>query len=245
MRALRSLNWRLVFVRSACLSALAACHSTTSPAAPETAARALAVAGIEQAITVGTTGSDSLAVVVYGTSGDPLVGTSVAWAVSDGQGSLSAATSVTDARGIARVAFAAGTVSGLAHVTATAGNVAPVSFEEVLQPGAPARLVAMQATEDTVSAGSSFSGTLLRVVDQYGNAVPNVSLTVVEQASADGDGDYLATTALTTDANGTVTDTFVPSSSPGQRVLVFTTDSGLTLSYRIDVPPSEQFRASR
>lgn len=220
-------------------SSLTACKDSTSPAVVATAARAVAIGGYQQTLTVGTTGSDSLAVAVYSTTDALLPGATVQWAISDGQGTLSSATSVTDASGVARVAFTGGTVAGVTHVSATVGTVAPAVFEETLHADAPARLIAMQAAEDTVMADSSFSGALVKVVDQYGNAVANVTVTAAIQSPVDGD--VLANTVLTTDSNGVVSDAFVPTDIAGQRVLVFTTDGGLTLSYRIDVTTPDQF----
>ncbi len=213
---------------------LTACNDNNTPTSTaNTAARAVAIAGYQQAVTVGTTGADSLAVVVYDSNGSLMPGATVTWTLSDGQGTLSSASSVTDANGVARVAFTAGTTSGVAHVAAAVGNVEPVSFEEDLTPGAPARLVAMQAVTDTLAEGATLTGPLLRVVDQFGNAVPNVTVTATVQQA--GDGDALANATLVSDSTGVISDTFVAGDVAGDRLIVFTTDGGLTLSFDVDV----------
>lgn len=225
-------------------TALTACNdkSSTTSATTDVAARAVAIAGYQQSITVGTVGSDSLRLVVYGASGDLLPGATVTWTVTDGTGTLSSASSVTNAQGVASVAYTAGTTSGITHIAAAVGNVAPVQFEEDLMPGAAASLVAMTPVTDTLTVGEPLTGALFRVVDQYGNAVPNVTVTVTEQSAADGDA--LQSTALVSDQTGVVSDTFVPGAAAGNRVLVFTTDTGLTLTYTVDVQ-SDQSAASR
>lgn len=223
---------QLAITATVFVSSLTACRDDTAPVVAETATRTVAIAGYQQSVTVGTTGTDSLALVVYGSSGNVLPGATVQWTV-DGGGTLSNASSVTDENGVARVAFSAGTMAGVAHVSATVGTAEPTMFEETLTADAPARLIAMQATEDTVAAGSALSGALLKVVDQYGNAVANVTISASEQSAVDGD--VLTNSVLTTDASGEISDTFVPADVPGERVLVFTTDSGLTLSLLVDV----------
>ena len=88
------------------------------------------------------------------------------------------------------------------------------------------------APEDSVVTGATFSGALVEVVDRFGNAVPNVTLTVSEQSV--GDGDALTNTVISTDASGFGTDAFI-AGVVGQRVITIATDGGLAVSYRIDV----------
>ncbi len=222
------------FITSSTISlALTACQNSAAPATVITPSRALAIAGDGQTVVVGQKGSDSLAVVVYGTDGTLLPGAMVHWVLTDGRGTLSAATSTTDARGIARIAFTADTTAGVAHVSATTGTAAAVTLAELETPDAPARLIAMQPQEVSLTTGGAFTGALVRVVDRFGNAVQNVTLTLSEQNQ--GDDDFLSSTVIMTDGAGIASDTFTAGTTDGQRILTLTTDGGLSLSYKIDV----------
>jgi hypothetical protein len=209
-------------------------RASTSPAS--TPARAVVIAGHDTWLAAGGT-ADSVAVVVFGTSGDPLPNATVSWAVSSG--TLSTTTSTTDEQGIARVVYSSGTAAGLVTFTASITGLDPLTFSATITPAAPARLVALSATHDTVTAGEAFTFPAVRVEDQYGNAVPNVTLVaLLQNASTD---DVLTSASLTTNSDGVIYEQFNAGLSAGTRTLLFsTTDGTLSLSYTIDVlaPPS-------
>jgi hypothetical protein len=94
----------------------------------------------------------------------------------------------------------------------------------------------MRMYADTVGGGERDNGTLVKVVDRYGNAVSNVAVSVAVEAAVEGD--VLASSSLVTDARGFVAASFVPADATGDRVLVFTTEGGLSLSYRLAVVAS-------
>lgn len=194
------------------------------------------MAGFAQTVTVGTSGKDSLAVVVYDASGAAVRGASVQWSLVDGAGTLSSTASVSDANGVARIAYTAATVVGSARVHATVGSLEPAIFEETIVAGAPARLLPMRLYADTVGGGERDNGTLVKVVDRYGNAVSNVAVSVAVEAAVEGD--VLASSSLITDERGFVAASFIPADASGDRVLVFSTESGLSLSYRLAVVAS-------
>jgi adhesin/invasin len=219
------------------ISALTACADGVAPAdSAKAPARAIAIAGYQQSVVAGSTGADSLAVVVYGGDGELLPGATVQWTMVDGRGSLSASSSVTDAKGIARVAYTAGTAVGFARATATAGGAVPVLFEEKIVAGAPSQLVVVGAPTDTVVGGESFLGAAVRVVDRYGNSVSNAPVAVVVQSPVSGD--LLENPILTSDGLGLVSVTFVPADASGERSLLFSTENGVTLTYRMTVVAS-------
>jgi|APMI01.1.fsa_nt_gi adhesin/invasin len=219
------------------LALLTACKdsdsATTSP--KDTPSRAVVIAGHDTWLAAGGT-LDSVAIVVFGTAGEPLANTSVSWAVSDG--TLSATTSTTDDQGIARVIYTSGTKAGAVTFTATIPGIDALTFGATITPSSPAQLVALSAVHDTVTAGEAFNFAAVRVEDQFGNPVPNVTLVaLLQNASSD---DMLTSPSLTTNSDGVIFEQFNAGLSAGTRTLSFaTTDGSLSLSYTIDVmaPP--------
>ena len=122
---MRSTTFKLLFCGVA-FTTLTACSDTTAPAPVGGAARAIAIAGMQQAVTAGEAAPDSLAVVVYDGQGQFLTNAQVQWSIVDGDGTLSSAASTTDARGIAKVAFNAATRTGVTHVSAQTSDASPV-----------------------------------------------------------------------------------------------------------------------
>ena len=221
-------------------ASLAACKdSTTTPVAVISPARALVRTGDQQRLTVATVASDSLSIGVYATDGAPVVGVTVRWSVAGGNGKVGLDSSLTDASGVATTTFIAGTVAGVDQVTATIAGLDAVLFSETALPGAPARLTAMIAPEDSVMEGATLMGLGVRVVDQFGNSVPNVNITF--SIVSPMDGDQLSVLTTTTNADGIALDAFSAGSEAGQRTVTVTTDSNLTVTYLLDVlaPSSE------
>ena len=229
---MRSSTLKLLFCGFA-FTTLTACSETTAPTSVSGAARVIAIAGVQQAVTAGEAAPDSLGVVVYDAQGEFLTNAQVQWSIVDGDGTLSSGASTTDARGIAKVAFNAATRTGVTHVSAQVGDASPVLFEETTIAAAAARLLPMRAATDSISAGDSFSGALVHVIDQYGNNVPNVTLSVdVQNASED---DYLSSAQTSSDVSGIASAYFATGSLGGQRVMTLTSDGGLTISFTINV----------
>lgn len=229
---MRSSTLKLLFCGVA-FTTLAACSDTTAPTPVSGAARVIAIAGMQQAITAGEAAPDSLAVVVYDAQGQFSVNAQVRWSIIDGDGTLSGDVATTDARGIAKVAFNAATRTGVTHVSAQVGDASPVLFEETTIAAAAARLLPMRAATDSLSTGDAFSGALVHVIDQYGNNVPNVMMTVdVQNASED---DFLSSSQTASDVSGVASTFFATGSLGGQRVMTLTTDGGLTISFTLNV----------
>lgn len=233
----RFMFFSLVVVSTA---SLAACKdSTTAPVAVITPARALLRTGDQQRVTVATVASDSLSIGVYATDGAPVSGVTVRWSVAGGNGKVGLDSSVTDASGVAITTFTAGTTAGVDQITATVAGLDMVSFSETALAGAPVRLTAMIAPEDSVMVGETLTGLGVRVLDQFGNSVPNVNITFAIVAPMDGD--QLSVLRATTNADGIALDAFSAGSEPGQRTVTVSTDSNLTMTFLLDVlaPSSE------
>lgn len=226
---------------AATLTSLVACSdaTTTAPVAVITPARALVRTGDGQQLTVASTANDPLAITVFSSDGTPVQGTVVRWRVAAGTGTVRVDSSLTDASGIATNAFVAGTIAGVNQITATVASIDPVVFSETALPDAPVQLMATIAPEDSLLEGTTLTSLGVRVVDKYGNGVPNATVTFT--LAAPQDGDQLSAVTMVTDANGLAVDAFSAGNVVGQRAVVVTTDTNLTLTYLLDVlaPPTE------
>ena len=221
-------------VAAAVTISLAACKdSITAPVAVISPARALLRTGDQQRLTVATVASDSLSIGVYAADGAPVAGVTVRWSVAGGNGKVGLDSTITDASGVAVTTFTAGTTAGVDRIAATIAGLDAVSFSETALPGVPARLTAMIAPEDSLAEGATLTGLGVRVVDQFGNSVPNVNITyaIVQPM----DGDQLSVLTTTTNADGIALDTFSAGGEAGQRTVIVTTDSNLTVTYLLDV----------
>lgn len=215
-------------------ASLAACKdSTTTPVAVLRPARALVRMGDQQRVTVATVATDTLSIGVYAMDGAPVAGVTVQWSVATGNGKVGANSSITDASGVAVTTFTAGTTAGVNQISATVAGLDVVSFSETALPGAPARLTAMIAPEDSVLAGETLMGLGVRVLDQFGNSVPNVNITF--SIVAPMDGDQLGVLTTTTNADGVALDAFSAGGAVGQRTVTVTTDANLSVTYLVDV----------
>ena len=92
-------------------------------------------------------------------------------------------------------------------------------------PGAAASIVVMAGDGQSAAAGSPLSSALtVKVLDQYGNAVPNVTVTFADDANG-----ALAASTVTTDASGIATDalTLGPNAGPDDVTASIDTPSGI------------------
>ncbi len=165
--------------------------------APDTV---LAVLGVGQSGAVGSTLTDSLAVLVTDRYHNPIAGQTVNWAVPVGQGSVSAASVVTGADGRAAVQRRLGLTAGTQTATATVAGVkgSPLTFTSTATAGGATRAVKLFGDTQTAPAGFQLTDSVVvQVQDANGNGVPgrNVNWVVT-------DGGSVTPLTSTTDAQG-------------------------------------------
>jgi hypothetical protein len=155
------------------LFAIAACDGdTTQPARP---ASLVAITATTQSAVVASPVPVPPAVLVSDERGRALAGVPVTFAVTAGNGTVAAAPSLSDGAGIA---VAADWVMGQATtenvLTASVPGVAPVLFRVQTTPGQVAALQKLGGDEQTGGVGTRLDSLVVRVVDRYGNGVPDV-----------------------------------------------------------------------
>jgi len=201
-RTRRFRQWSVSLV-AACAAALAACHKDASPVSPPTPASIAPTQGSSaQTATVGQALPSAVTVTVLDASGTPLSGVGVAWTILAGGGSLSATSATTNADGQATVTWTLGTVARVDSLQATTASALTVVVTATAQPGPVMTLQKVAGDQQMVAEGSTSAPIVVQALDQYGNVVPNVAITWVDQ-----NGGALSSTQTMTDASGDATVT--------------------------------------
>jgi len=210
-------NHRAIAVTIALIGIAACSKDSTSPTPIATSVAV--TAGIAQNGVVGVTLAGPIAVQVTDQSGKPLSGVTVTFTptatsgkVTTADGAAASAEVTTDANGAAQILWTLGTVAGADSLTVTVASLASVTVKANATPDAPAAITVVAGDGQSAPAGSALGTSLaVKVVDQYGNAVPNVAV-----QWSDTGGGTLSTTTTVTDANGIAQDGFTlgPSAGP-------------------------------
>ncbi len=171
----QSMNERQILVILAGVALLSACKDTTRPDPP---AAVQPVSPTSVSAAVGT--AVPLQVKVTTAGGVPVAGARVTWTAT--AGTVQPAASTTDAQGLTTVAWTLGTAAGEQTAAATMEGLPPARFTAAAKPGEVDTL-AFATTPDSVQIGHSFK---LQVVvkDQYGNLIPDASVSFSSSDSA-------------------------------------------------------------
>lgn len=225
-----SINTRLAFSLAAA-TLLTACSESSTPVATAAAARAFAVAGHGQHVIAGGLTADTLILQVTDADGAPLAGVAVSWS-ADAAGTLLEPAQRTDGQGRAQAIFTAGTKVASARIAATASGVEPVVFEVEIDPAAASQLQAMAPLSDTLAYGQAYTGGGIKVMDQFGNAVPGMDFNA---QLIDSNESLLGYGVSGSDSNGIVRVPFtVAPDAAGSYTLRFES-SALRMQYGITV----------
>ena len=201
----------LILAVCAAVLGLAACHSDDSTA-PRTASAVSVLSGDSQSGTVGAALAAPVVLQVNDQNGKALAGVAVNITVGTASGSVPSAQMTTDANGQLTVSWTLGTVAGTDTLGIQAGSLAAVQVLATASPGLPASIMVTAGDAQSAAAGSALATPLtVKVVDQYGNAVPNVTVTFSDDASG-----ALTATTVTTDAFGVATDALTFGPNAGQ-----------------------------
>jgi hypothetical protein len=204
------------FLRLASLTLLtlaAACGDDKSSAENPTLQVAVA-AGNGQTATVGN-GLQMYSVLVTDLSDNPQSGVTVTWAVTSGGGSITPISPTTDGDGIASAIATLGTASGPQVVRATAGGD-NADFSSTGTADVAAELVKVSGDGQSAAKNAGLGQPLVvRVNDQYGNAVPGAT---VDWIAAAGNGTP-SSANTTSDATGNAQVTWTIGATAGGNAL--------------------------
>jgi hypothetical protein len=184
---------------------------------------------------VGETIRADLGVLVLDRFGNPVPDIAVRFAVTAGGGSVERAEDRTGPDGRASAgAWVLGTVAGSQRMEARAGDLAPTAFETVAHPGAPDRIeLADFGTVRRQVAEQLDLPVVVRVEDEYGNAVPGVPVTI-----AASDGGKVVPEEAVTDATGQVPiESWTLGTTAGPQSLTFGAEGLEPATLTIQVAP--------
>jgi hypothetical protein len=200
---------------------LAACAGSSTAPTPTVTSLTI-VSGSEQSATVGTALPGPVVLEVKDQNGNPMSGVTVTVAPGATAGSVAAAQVTSDSAGQVTVQWTLGTVAGSDTAMATATGAPALSVVATATPDVPASIVVMSGDNQNATPGTSLPAPLvIKVVDRYNNAVPNVSVTF----SDDANGTF-ANPTVVTDSTGTAQDTLtLPASAATDDITVTVTTS--------------------
>jgi len=181
---------------------LSACHDG-STTAPKTATTVTVLSGGSQSGTVGAALAAPIVVQVKDQNGSAMSGVAVTLTIGASAGTLSATQLTTDANGQASVTWTLGTVAGTDTLAAQVGSLPVLDVVATATPDVPVGVVVVSGDNQSGAVGTPLASAMtVKVVDQYGNAVPNVTVSFSDDANG-----TLAATTVTTDASGMASDT--------------------------------------
>jgi hypothetical protein len=150
-------------------------------AAVSTKIAAVTMRGDQQHGRVGQPLANRLEVVLLGPTSAPVPNALVKFQVIAGGGTISPATPQTsNAAGTAGVTFTLGHQTSARQIVAAfvRGRSKPLLFEAIPEPGAPQKVESNKSTFHRLTVGATIlNATFVRVLDQFGNPVPNLEVT--------------------------------------------------------------------
>ena len=172
----------------------------TETALPGPAASVATVTGFNQSGPVGTTLPAALVAKVKDVYGNVIANAQVTFSDTGLNGTFQPNPAVTGANGQASTNFTLPTAAKINFaVNAASGSATPAVFHETSTAGAPASISTSGGNKQTGTKGTQLPVALqVTVKDQYGNGVPNTTVTFTDN----GAGGSFSTTSPVTNGNG-------------------------------------------
>ena len=166
--------------------------------------------GTNQSGTVGTTLPTPLSVVVTdGYLNQPVPGVSITFSTPGSVGTFNPPTAVTNSSGIVTTQYTLPTTAGSVVVTAASSAIAqnppaiPTTLTETATAGPPASLADVSGGGQSAPVGTMLPAPLVvRLIDSYGNRVPGIPVTFIDNGAKGG---FTPSNMITTDSTGTAT----------------------------------------
>lgn len=152
--------------------------SFTASGTPDVPANTAKTAGDAQAVTVNTAVPVAPTLKVTDQFGNPVESVTVTFNVASGGGGLTGGTRKTDANGQAAVgSWTLGTVAGANTLSATAASLTAATFGATGNPDVADSIKLSGGNNQTDTVRATLAAYTVRVADQYGNGVPNKTVT--------------------------------------------------------------------
>lgn len=188
--------------------------SFTETALPGPAASVNILSGSSQSAVVGTTLPNPLVSLVKDAYGNKVSGAAVTYS-DGGLGGVfqPSATVTSSSNGQASVTYTLPLVARNGFpITASSGSATPATFRETSLASTPASIAITAGNKQTGTAGTQLAKALsVQVKDQYGNRVPNVTVTFSDNSA----GGVFTSPSATTNSQGIASTMYTLPSSPG------------------------------
>jgi len=202
--------------------------SSFTIAQASTPAAIVKVSGEGQAAAAGLALPNPLVVQVNDAPGSPISGVTVNFAVTSGSATLGAASAVTDSNGRAQVSVTLGLTAGSGTIAAAVSGVPAAVFNFTVQPGPAASLSVVSGNNQSAMAGATLTNPLIvRVSDQYGNAVAGASVSFAVTAG----GGTVGSSPVATSANGQAQTSWTLGSTAGTNTVQASCTGALPVTF--------------
>jgi hypothetical protein len=190
---------------------LGACSSDKVNSVTSVATALTANAGVSgQTGTVGQALTTPISVHVADQNGAAMAGVVITWQVTGSGGSVDSATSTTNSNGDAVTDWTLGTTTGADSLSATTSTGLKLAIGATANAGTFTTLAKVSGDSQSVASGSAGQPLVVKALDQFGNAVPGVTI----NWAATGGG-TLSVSAIATDANGLAQVVLTTGATPG------------------------------
>lgn len=199
----------------------AACKSDSKVATgPQVATSLLITTGTSgQLGTVGAVTAQPISVYVTDQNSNPMSGALVTWTVLSGKGTVDSATSTSNSIGDAVTHWSLGDTVGANSLQASLAGGASVTITATGIAGAATSIAKVSGDSQTVASGGTSSQPLVvKLTDQFGNAVPGALVIWASPA-----GGTLSADSTITDVNGMAQATLATAASPQAYSITATT----------------------
>jgi hypothetical protein len=140
--------------------------------------------GMDQTTGIQTTFPSPLVATVRDQYNDPFPGVAVSFSDGGKGGQFSVNPATTDQLGQASVSYTTSTVAGRLMITASSTGLNSVNFLEIITPGPASNIVVVSGNNQTgVPSTLLGKAVVVKVTDQYGNAVPGASVTYTDNGA--------------------------------------------------------------
>ena len=222
-----------------CLSfaalAAAACSGGDGGTAPPKPVALQSVNAAAISATVGTAPGTAPTFTVTDASGNALGNVAVTIVVTSGGGTLVGAPSKTSAGATSVGTWTLGTTAGVNTLTVTVSGLTPLTISATGTPGNPSKLVVSSGNAQAAFAGATVASPLAAAVqDQFGNGIPNVSVTFQVTAG----GGSVTPSQVTTNASGIASGAAWKLGNKGGTQAASATGSGFTTGFTATIQTS-------
>lgn len=173
-----------------------------------------------------------LKVLLKDAHGNGVPGVTVSFDDGGAGGSFSSPSGATDSSGNASTLYTTPTKSGKVHITASVSGLTSLIFNENVNPGPPASQGVYAGNNQTVVAGKTAAQFLqVSVRDQYGNAIPGVSVTYNDA----GAGGSFSVNPAPTNSNGIAGTKYTVPTKIGSYLVTASSAALTSVSFNITV----------